>query len=69
VTQATLGQKASSREKDFTGLGPNQCWSGSRCYRYGLDRELLVKERWNLSTAGVGERRGIAKVGWNLGHF
>src|SRR6202167_1159415 len=51
------------------GGGSERCWAGSRCYRYGRDRELVAKAAAESVYSGVGARRGVAKVGHKWGNF
>jgi hypothetical protein len=46
-----------------------RCWAGSRCYRYGRNRELVAKAAAESVYSGVGVRRGVAKVGHKWGKF
>ena len=43
--------------------------AGSRCYRYGRDRELVAKAAAESVYSGVGGRRGVAIVGHKWGNF
>ena len=52
-----------------TGGGSERCWAGSRCYRYGRDKELVTKAAAETVYSGIGVRRGVAEAGCNLGQF
>src|ERR1019366_3699096 len=57
------------RKDILIGGGSERCWAGSRCYRYGRDRELVAKAAAESVYSGVGVRRGVVKVGHKWGNF